>query len=191
MTSLKLRQSLRSRFSTLAPSLSVHAVVNTMQATLPSCPKIVMPFALLSAFAMPTAAMAHSNPSIALLQPHQGQGVASMNRLPALFRQAVCPSVSKTQSRRVALLWTAQTTLTLLNCGGQASVKYNSLFQNRRYTGGPIAVPGNGRWVLKGDPPVDVTISNFRRTASYLGFHIKVDVLKAGTHTIFDGNLGG
>ena len=152
---------------------------------------VVTPLALLWVLAMPTTAMALSIPPISFLQLPRLQRPTIVHRRSVQLSQASCPTSSQTQKRRVALLWTAETTLTLLNCRGQASVHYNSLFQNRRYKGGPIAITGNGRWKLGKAPPVDVTISNFTRTNASVGFHIKVDVLQAGAHTIFDGYLGG
>ena len=191
MNSSPLRQTLTSQPAQAEASNDPSAVTCQRPRARTAAQTWLFPLSLFCTLTMPAVSLAQGYQPISLLQSDPSLNIHSVFRHPVRLSQATCPTSSQTQKRRVALLWTAETTLTLLNCEGEALVRYNSLFQDRRYTGGPITITGNGRWKLGSAPPVDVTISDFTRTESSVGFHIKVNVLKAGSHTIFDGYLGG
>ncbi|TAJ12216.1 hypothetical protein DMA11_13780 [Marinilabiliaceae bacterium JC017] len=85
------------------------------------------------------------------------------------------------------------TRLTLVTMGsGKVGILYDSKFsgvKSGHVHGGPIEVKGNT--VIKPDPRVTITISNFRKTDTYASMHIKIDVSAVISVTIFDQTLGG
>lgn len=98
------------------------------------------------------------------------------------------------ETQKVVILFNRITTTLMLVSDGQTiGINYIvTALGNTYHSDTPFLVIGNLEDAkVNSDPEVRITITNWRKTTTRIGFHLKATVYKLGEHVVFEGELAG